>query len=39
MWLIDQKSKELNERLNNICKEFCKQSKNLKIEIEKLIKK
>ena len=34
-----QKSKELNERLNNICKEFCKQSKNLKIEIEKLIKK
>ena len=34
-----QKSKELNERLNNICKEFCKQSNNLKIEIEKLIKK
>ena len=34
-----KKSKELNERLNNICKEFCKQSKNLKIEIEKLIKK
>ena len=34
-----QKSKELNERLNNICKKFCKQSKNLKIEIEKLIKK
>ena len=34
-----KKSKELNERLNNICDKFCNQSKNLKIEIEKLIKK
>ena len=33
-----KKSKELNERLNNICDKFCKQSKNLKIEIENLSK-
>ncbi len=34
-----QKSKELNDRLNNICEKFCKQSKKLKIEIENLSKK
>ena len=34
-----KKSKELNERLNNICDKFCNQSKNLKIEIENLSKK
>ena len=33
-----KKSKELNERLNNICDKFCNQSKNLKIEIENLSK-
>ncbi len=33
-----KKSKELNERLNNICDKFCKQSKNLKVEIENLSK-
>ena len=34
-----QKSKELNEKLKSICKKFCNESKNLKIEIEKLLKK
>ena len=34
-----QKSKELNDRLNNICNKFCNQSKKLKIEIENLSKK
>ena len=34
-----QKSKELNDRLNNICDKFCDQSKKLKIEIENLSKK
>ena len=34
-----QKSKELNDRLNNICEKFCKQSKKLKAEIENLSKK
>ena len=34
-----QKSKELNDRLNNICDKFCNQSKKLKIEIENLSKK
>ena len=34
-----KKSKELNDRLNNICDKFCNQSKNLKIEIENLSKK
>ena len=34
-----QKSKELNDRLNNICDKFCNQSNKLKIEIENLSKK
>ena len=34
-----QKSKELNNRLNNICDKLCNQSKKLKIEIENLSKK
>ena len=34
-----QKSKEFNEKLKSICKKFCNESKNLKIEIEKLLKK
>ena len=34
-----KKSKELNDRLNDICDKFCNQSKNLKIEIENLSKK
>ena len=34
-----QKSKELNDRLNNICDKLCNQSKKLKIEIENLSKK
>ncbi len=34
-----KKSKELNKRLINLCKEFCAKSKNLEIEIENLSKK
>ena len=34
-----QKSKELNDRLKNICDKLCNQSKKLKIEIENLSKK
>ena len=34
-----KRSKELNDRLNDICEKFCNQSKNLKIEIENLSKK
>ena len=34
-----QKSKELNDRLNNICDKLCNQRKKLKIEIENLSKK
>ncbi|MDA9684457.1 hypothetical protein N9U33_02595 [Candidatus Pelagibacter bacterium] len=34
-----KRSKELNDRLNDICDKFCNQSKNLKIEIENLSKK
>ena len=34
-----KKSLELNERLKLICKNFCGQSDNLKIEIENLSKK
>ena len=34
-----QKSKELNKRLNDICNNFCNQSKKLTIEIENLSKK
>ena len=34
-----KKSKELNKRLNMICKRFCVQSKNLEAEIENLSKK
>ena len=34
-----KKSLELNERLKLICKNFCSQSENLKIEIENLSKK
>ena len=34
-----KKSLELNERLKLICKNFCSQSDNLKIEIENLSKK
>ncbi len=33
------KSRELNEKLSNLCKKFCKESKNLKKEIENLSKK
>ena len=33
------KSKELNNRLKLICRKFCDQSDNLKIEIENLSKK
>ena len=33
-----KRSKELNDRLNDICDKFCNQSKNLKIEIENLSK-
>ena len=32
-------SKELNDRLMNLCDKFCSQSKELKIEIENLSKK
>ena len=34
-----EKSKELNKRLNLICKKLCTQSENLKVEIENLSKK
>ena len=34
-----KKSKELNERLINLCDKFCNESKKLKIEIENLSKK
>ena len=34
-----KKSKELNDRLISICKNFCGQSKKLSIEIENLSKK
>ena len=34
-----QKSKELNDRLKNICDKLCNQSKKLKVEIENLSKK
>ena len=34
-----KRSKELNDRLNDICEKFCNQSKKLKIEIETLSKK
>tara|TARA_B100000963_G_C22483564_1_gene605821 strand:- start:433 stop:855 length:423 start_codon:yes stop_codon:yes gene_type:complete len=34
-----KKSKELNNKLITFCKKLCKQSKNLKIEIENLSKK
>ena len=33
------KSKELNNRLNFLCKKYCNESKKLKIEIENLSKK
>tara|TARA_B100001939_G_C16744004_1_gene530988 strand:- start:349 stop:771 length:423 start_codon:yes stop_codon:yes gene_type:complete len=34
-----KKSKELNNRLSNLCKNFCNESKKLKLEIENLLKK
>ena len=34
-----KKSKELNEKLRIFCKNFCNESKKLKIEIENLLKK
>ena len=34
-----KKSKELNERLINLCDKFCNESKKLRIEIENLSKK
>ena len=34
-----KKSKELNNVLIDLCKKFCKQSQNLKIEIDNLSKK
>ena len=34
-----KKSKELNDRLKNLCDKFCDQSEQLKIEIETLSKK
>ena len=34
-----KRSKELNERLQSLCTNFCKKSKKLKIEIENLSKK
>ena len=33
------KSKELNEKLMNLCNKLCEKSKKLKIEIENLSKK
>ena len=37
--IINRESKELNESLSSFCKQFCKKSKKLKIEIENLSKK
>ena len=34
-----RKSKELNDRLKQLCKKFCEKSQNLKIEIENLSNK
>ena len=34
-----KKSTELNNRLSNLCKNFCNESKKLKLEIENLLKK
>ena len=34
-----KKSKELNNRLTNLCKKFCEKSQKLKLEIENLSKK
>ena len=34
-----KKSKELNNRLKNLCNKFCKESEKLQIEIENLSKK
>ena len=34
-----KKSKELNERLTNLCKKLCDESQKLKVEIENLLKK
>ncbi len=34
-----KKSKELNDRLSDLCKKFCDKSENLKKEIENLSKK
>ena len=34
-----KKSKQLNKRLKSICRNFCKESEKLKIEIENLSKK
>ena len=34
-----KKSKELNERLINLCKKLCDESQKLKVEIENLLKK
>tara|TARA_B100000886_G_C20420322_1_gene491265 strand:+ start:1992 stop:2414 length:423 start_codon:yes stop_codon:yes gene_type:complete len=34
-----RKSKELNDKLKDLCKKFCKKSENLKKEIENLSKK
>ena len=34
-----KKSKELNDRLSDLCKKFCDKSENLKKEIENLLKK
>jgi len=34
-----EKSKELNEKLNLLCKKYCDQSRRLKTEIENLSKK
>ena len=33
------KSKEINERLSDLCEKFCKRSEKLKIEIDSLSKK
>ena len=34
-----KKSTELNNRLSSLCKNFCNESKKLKLEIENLLKK
>ena len=34
-----KKSKELNERLSDLCKKFCDKSQKLRVEIENLSKK